>query len=251
MFVLKVMRFLTRLQIKFKSKLKENDMRKCLSVMSAVVCLFWITGCSSVEKKADKCPEVDKAKQAKAAADAADMAKRKELAEKLIPTLKIGDSVSRFFEQIKKNQMDMLSRQLRNKQLQNPEEINNAVMTLMNKEMSWDNLKAPFVNLYAESFSAEELDALVKFYESPIGKKLVDKQPEIQQKSMALTRKLVSDITMKVHALTKELMDKQQAAKAKDATPAKTPVTTPETPAQTQPLPIPAAPGAKNVIPLK
>ena len=182
------------------------------------------------------------------------MAKRKELAEKLIPTLKIGDSVSRFFEQIKKSQMDMLARQLRNKQLQNPEEINSAVMTLMNKEMSWDNLKITFVNLYAEAFTAEELDALIKFYDSPIGKKLVAKQPEIQQKSMTLTLKLRSEITMKVNILTKELMDKQQkaaAAKAKDATPAKAPVTAPETPAQSQQLPIPAAPGAKNVIPLK
>jgi hypothetical protein len=211
--------------------------------MSAMVCVLLITGCSSVEKKADsKCPEGDKAKQEAAAAD---LAKRKELAEKLIPTLKIGDSVTRYFDQIKKSQMDVLSRQLKGKSQQDAEEINRSATELMNKEMSWNNLKESFVNLYAEAFSAEELDALIKFYDSPIGKKLVDKQPEIQQKSTGLTFKLRSEIMMKVHKATREIIEKQQKAAA-----AKAPVKDP-TVQTSPPLPVPAAPGAKNVIPLK
>ena len=225
-------------------------MRKYLCAMSAMVCVLLITGCSSVEKKADsKCPEVDKAKQEKAAAAAADLAKRKELAEKLIPTLKIGDSVTRYFDQIKKSQMDVLSRQLKGKSQQDAEEINRSAIELMNKEMSWNNLRESFVNLYAEAFSAEELDALIKFYDSPIGKKLVDKQPEIQQKSTGLTFKLRSEIMMKVHKATREIIEKQQKAAAAK-TPAEAPVKDP-TVQTSPPLPVPAAPGAKNVIPLK
>jgi hypothetical protein len=235
-------------------------MRKYLSAMSAMVCLLWITGCSSVEKKGGndgkvKCAEVDKAKQEKTAVDAADLAKRKELAEKLIPTLKLKDSVIRFFDQIKKSQMDMLARQLKSKQIQNADEANRKAMELMNKEMNWDKLKDQFVNFYVEDFSAEELNALIKFYESPIGRKLVDKQPEIQQKSMAITRKLLAETMPKVYKLTKEIIEKQQkavVAKTPAATPVKAPGAAPA--AQAMPLPpLPAAsvPAAKNVVPLK
>ena len=229
-------------------------MRKYLSAMSALVCVLLITGCSSVEKKADddgkaKCTETDKAKQEKAAADAADLAKRKELAEKLITTLKIGDNFPRLFEQIKKMQMDMLARQLKGKQLQNAEEINTAIMDLMNKELSWDKLKGKFINLYGEAFSVEELDALIKFYESPIGKKLVDKQPEIQQKSMVITRGLLTDIMPKIQTLTKEIIEKQLKAAAAPA-PAATQSAAPAAQA-TPPLPAAAVPAAKNVVPLK
>lgn len=231
--------------------MNEDSMRKYLSVMSALVCLMWITGCSSVEKKEDndskvKCAD-DKSKQEKAAA--ADLAKRKEQAEKLMPVLKIGETVTRFSEQMKKLQVDMLARQLKARPPQNAEEINKAVNELINKEVNWDKLKDQFVNLYAEAFTVEELDALIKFYESPIGRKLVDKQPDIQQKSMLATRKLLADTTQKVHKLTMELVEKQQKAAAAKAA-AEAPVKDPT--AQTSPpLPVPAAPGAKNVIPLK
>lgn len=229
-------------------------MKKYLSAMSALVCVLLITGCSSVEKKADddgkvKCTETDKAKQERAAAAAADLAKRKELAEKLITTLKIGDNFPRLFEQIKKMQMDILAKQLKGKQLQNAEEINTALMDLMNKELSWDKLKGKFITLYGEAFSVEELDALIKFYESPIGKKLVDKQPEIQQKSMVITRDLLTEIMPKIQTLVKEIIEKQQKAAA-PATPGAAQSATPA-PQAAPPLPAAAVPAAKNVVPLK
>ena len=87
-----------------------------------------------------------------------ELAKRKELSEKLLADLKVGDRVTIALKKSK----------------------------TVNKDVNWDNLKSQFVNLYADIFSAEELDALIKFYESPTGGKLIDKQPEIQQKSMAL-----------------------------------------------------------------
>jgi len=230
-------------------------MRKYLSGMSALVCLLWITGCSSVEQKVDndgkaKCVENDKTKQEKTTADAADLAKRKELAGKLIETLKIGDNFSRFFDQIKKMQMDALTRQLKGKQLQNAEEINNAIIDLMNKELSWNRLKGKFVNLYGEAFSVEELDALIKFYESPIGKKLVDKQPEIAQKSMVITQSLRIEIMPKIQALTKEIVEKQQKAAAQAKALTANQNAAPAAQA-TPPLPAAATPAAKNVVPLK
>jgi hypothetical protein len=46
----------------------------------------------------------------------------------------------------------------------------------LNKYMSFDAMKAELVELYAKEFSEDELRELIKFYESPIGQKLADKQ---------------------------------------------------------------------------
>ena len=229
-------------------------MRKYLSAMSALVCVLLISGCSSVEKKADddgkaKCTETDKAKQEKAAADAADLAKRKELAAKLIPVLKIGDGVTRSFEQIKKSQLDMQARQFKSRQIQDTEETSRKTMELMNKELNWDKLKDQFINLYAESFSAEELEALIKFYDSPAGAKIVDKQPEVQQKAMLITRKTLNDTIMQVYKMNREIMEKQQKAATAKAN-AAVPVAAPAAQAM-PPLPAAAVPAAQNVVPLK
>ena len=89
-----------------------------------------------------------------------ELAKRKELSEKLLADLKVGDRVTIALKKSK----------------------------TVNKDVNWDNLKSQFVNLYADIFSAEELDALIKFYESPTGGKLIDKQPEIQQKITEILR---------------------------------------------------------------
>lgn len=222
-------------------------MRKSLSAMLAIVCLLWMNGCSTVENKDGndgkiKCSESDKAKQEKAAAD---LAKRKELAEKLMTVLKIGDSITRSFDQIKKSQLDGLTQQLKNRPLQNTEAAKLAAGELINKELSWNKIKNQFINIYAEFFSEEELDALIKFYESPIGRALVDKQPDIQQKSMAITRKLLIETTQQVHKMTREIIEKQQKAAASQTaseTPAAQPAPT---------LPAAATPAAKNIVPLK
>lgn len=89
-----------------------------------------------------------------------ELAKRKELSEKLLADLKVGNRVTIALKKSK----------------------------TVNKDVNWDNLKSQFVNLYADIFSAEELDALIKFYESPTGIKLIDKQPEIQQKIAEILR---------------------------------------------------------------
>jgi uncharacterized protein len=44
-------------------------------------------------------------------------------------------------------------------------------------------------HVYAEHFTVDELDQLVEFYESPIGRKLVGEQTEVMKESMAIGRR--------------------------------------------------------------
>jgi len=146
------------------------------------------------------------------AADTVDTAKNKELAEKLMDTMKISQTMTRSLDMMKKMQLDMMSKRLKGKDLQNMEEFNRSIMELVSRELSWEKLKGPFINIYAESFTTEELDAMIKFYESPIGKKLLDKQPEIQQKAMQLVQSIMMRLMPEMEKMAKDFAEKQQKA---------------------------------------
>jgi uncharacterized protein len=51
------------------------------------------------------------------------------------------------------------------------------------------------IALYARNFSADELQQIVVFYKTPIGKKMVKTMPEMMQKSMAVNMPLLNTMT--------------------------------------------------------
>ncbi|MDQ6663902.1 MAG: DUF2059 domain-containing protein [Acidobacteriota bacterium] len=68
-----------------------------------------------------------------------------------------------------------------------------SVKTLMVK------IRPQLVKVYGETFSAEEIDSILAFYQSPAGHALLDKTPVIMSKTMALMmpemQRLVKEIT--------------------------------------------------------
>ena len=86
------------------------------------------------------------------------------------------------------------------------------VMALVAEEMSWEKMKDDFVNLYADTFSADKLKALVAFYSTPAGKAFVEKQPELMRRSMEMSQKAMFRVLPKMIALQTELM-KEEAGK--------------------------------------
>ena len=44
---------------------------------------------------------------------------------------------------------------------------------LIDTRLSWDTLKSEYADIYTESYTEEELNQLISFYESPLGQKLL------------------------------------------------------------------------------
>jgi len=44
---------------------------------------------------------------------------------------------------------------------------------------------------YAQTFTADQLDGIIAFYETPIGKKFVEKQPQIMSATMLKMNKIM------------------------------------------------------------
>ena len=72
-------------------------------------------------------------------------------------------------------------------------ELSDAVMKWSEKYMSWDALRDVFAWNYVEAFSEEEMKELIKFYKSPVGKKMALKHPELLEKSGQMASQIAQD----------------------------------------------------------
>lgn len=71
-------------------------------------------------------------------------------------------------------------------------------------EANPDNLVRRIIPIYVKHLSIEEMQALIDFYKSPAGKKLLDKLPLITSESMNAGRKWGAELRME---MTKKLQE--------------------------------------------
>ena len=83
---------------------------------------------------------------------------------------------------------------------------------VMREEMTWDKLRPLYVQIYQESFTQEEIDGLIAFYESPAGVAFVEKMPVVMQKSMSIMQSRMATMMEKMKAAMKEAIAESKAA---------------------------------------
>jgi len=66
---------------------------------------------------------------------------------------------------------------------------------------AWIKLRPQYVKLYSETFSDEEIDGLLAFYQSPTGQAMIEKMPDLMAKLMAL-------MMPEIHSVVKEAQQK-------------------------------------------
>lgn len=89
----------------------------------------------------------------------------------------------------------------------------------LDKAIGWDKLKPEMVKLYTSSFTEQELKDLVKFYQSPLGQKIVQKMPQVTEQSAELTQTHLQEAAPVVNKLLADMT--AEVAPAKSAEPAK------------------------------
>jgi hypothetical protein len=62
----------------------------------------------------------------------------------------------------------------------------NKASQLIDAQVGWKTLQPGIVDLYAQTFSEQELDAIIAFYKTPAGVALLDKMPSINDQIVQL-----------------------------------------------------------------
>ena len=86
-------------------------------------------------------------------------------------------------------------------------------VAIMKEELSWESLKPMYIEIYRDSFTQEEIDGLIAFYQSPVGMAFVNKMPIVMQKSMTSMQARMQPMMEKMQAATRQALEDAKVGK--------------------------------------
>ncbi len=104
-------------------------------------------------------------------------------------------------------------------------EIQASAFDEMNRLIDWEAMSGDMIDIYAETFTADQLKGISDFYATPSGQAMIEKTPEVQQRTMEVIMPRVMEVMPAVQKKTAELMEQYEA---ENAAAAEAPETSPE-----------------------
>ena len=84
-------------------------------------------------------------------------------------------------------------------------------MALLREELSWESYEPFFVAIYQQHLTQEEVNGMLGFYKSPLGRAVIDKMPVLMQVSAAESQKRMGPLMEKIKRLSQETYGELQS----------------------------------------
>lgn len=94
-------------------------------------------------------------------------------------------------------------------------EFRGKTVALMQGEMGWKQLEPVYLDLYAKTFTQAEVNGMLAFYKSDVGKAVTAKSPQLMQSVTTSMLSLMQGFMPKLQKLVEEYKPKLEAAAAK------------------------------------
>ena len=78
------------------------------------------------------------------------------------------------------------------------------------KHIGWSSLRDDMATLYAKEFSEKELNELAKFYNTPIGQKVLEKQPLLMKQGGDIGRRKAEEHTEELKEMIQKKMNENK-----------------------------------------
>src|SRR5260370_39844217 len=108
------------------------------------------------------------------------------------------------FEQMKAETASISAPNASEKERAHAREIQAKIMDLVKDRMSWEKMRPVYVKMYSETFTDEEIDAMLAFYQCPAGRAMLEKMPKLVAKIMALAQSQLAGLMPEIERLVKE-----------------------------------------------
>lgn len=89
--------------------------------------------------------------------------------------------------------------------------LKDQTVAIVDEDMQWDNMKGEYIALYADTFTVEELQEILRFSKSPVGQKLNEKMPVLIEKSIGIGQKHSQQAAMRVRQAVQDFAQQQKA----------------------------------------
>jgi hypothetical protein len=152
----------------------------------------------------------------------ADDASKRAKAEQLFMLLHMDTMMDKLLSGVKK-QVQQITESMPGAAQATPEQkkqivdFQQRVMDTVNGKIGWKALEPDFINLYATTYTEEELDGIVAFYKSPVGQRMIEKTPELTTKSTQITQQKMSELQPVLNQMVQDFMKQMAASTGKPA----------------------------------
>jgi hypothetical protein len=141
----------------------------------------------------------------------ADERSHRATAEELLKLLKSDRMMEPLFEQMKL-MMDQQFGQMGVSEDKRPllKKYTDKLINLLRKEMGWENIKNDFISVYVETFTEDEIRAILAFYKTPAGQTFIQKMPLLIKKSVEISQKKMPEMIEKMQQVTTEMIEEMK-----------------------------------------
>ena len=119
--------------------------------------------------------------------DASKLAKATEMMQ-----IAMGDQMTKSLEQTMKAMMATMGKDMPAEQRAKATEMSEKSMSLAME--AFNKARPALAKAYADTYSEEELDGILAFYKSPVGRALMQKAPEASQRAMPVIMQVMNDV---------------------------------------------------------
>jgi hypothetical protein len=131
-------------------------------------------------------------------------------AKKLLSLFKMDQHYEKSMEQVVRMSENIVdSQQISEEEKKKAKELIRASIESTVEEVTWEKMKGVFIDIYAETFTSEELEGIITFYETPIGKKFLEKQPQLTTVTLQKMQELVQGVMPEIQRKVREVIEKK------------------------------------------
>ena len=119
--------------------------------------------------------------------------------DRLLEVMRARETLDAVLPQVQASQQQMVAQMTAGQELEDAERDRiNRVMEITNRRLAealtWENMEPIYRDIYARTFTGEDVDAMIGFYGSPAGQKTLDKMPQLMQNTMQAVQQLVMPV---------------------------------------------------------
>jgi hypothetical protein len=136
----------------------------------------------------------------------------------------VKDALAHMDDMMRASMNDVSGRPLNAEQQKIRDEMRAKVVALMKQQLDWSTTLEPImVESYRDTFTQQEVDALLRFYGTPIGKSVAGKLPTAGQQTMKLMQQRIREMMPQIQEIARDAAVRIKAAADSGAGPAQSP----------------------------
>jgi uncharacterized protein len=89
--------------------------------------------------------------------------------------------------------------------------MENKLLAILQRELSWEKLEPMYIHLYQELFTEEEIAGMLSFYGTPVGQAVVSKMPTLMQQSMLQMQEMHQKLGPEIRRIQREFISEFRA----------------------------------------